>query len=76
MKNIIVTPEIQSGTPVFANTRVPIKNLFDYIKGGDSLNDFLEDFPSVKINQAQEVLDLASSHLFIILNSNDKNIIG
>ena len=37
---------IMSGTPVFKNTRVPIKNLIDYLEAGDSLDEFLEDFPS------------------------------
>jgi uncharacterized protein (DUF433 family) len=44
---ITISPNIQSGEPVFSNTRVPIKNLFDYLKAGNSINDFLEDFPSV-----------------------------
>lgn len=39
---IVVDPEIQSGTPVFAGTRVPIQNLFDYLEEGDSLEVFLE----------------------------------
>jgi len=37
-----------SGAPVFAGTRVPIQNLFDYIEGGEDLSEFLDDFPSVK----------------------------
>ena len=53
---ITISPNIQSGEPVFSNTRVPIKNLFDYLKAGHSLGDFLEDFPSVKKGQAIEVL--------------------
>ena len=44
-------PEILGGTPVFVGTRVPIKNLYDYLEGGDSLNDFLEDFPSVPVSR-------------------------
>ena len=39
--------EVMSGTPVFKNTRVPIKNLIDYLEVGETLNEFLEDFPSV-----------------------------
>jgi len=46
---ITISPEIQSGSPVFTNTRVPVKNLFDYLKGGDTIDEFLHDFPSVKI---------------------------
>lgn len=53
---ITISPKIQSGEPVFTNTRVPIKNLFDYLKAGHSLNDFLEDFPSVKKELAIQVL--------------------
>jgi len=60
---ITISPNIQSGTPVFYNTRVPVKNLFDYLKGGDSLAAFLEDFPSVKKEQAIAVLDFAENSL-------------
>ena len=51
--------EIMSGTPVFKNTRVPIKNLIDYLETGESLDDFLEDFPSVSREQAVHILVLA-----------------
>ena len=61
---ITISPNIQSGEPVFTNTRVPLKNLFDYLKAGHSLNDFLEDFPSVKKEQVIQVL----SHLESFLN--------
>jgi uncharacterized protein (DUF433 family) len=54
---ITISPNIQSGEPVFTNTRVPLKNLFDYIKTGHSLNDFLDDFPSVKKEHAIQVLE-------------------
>lgn len=46
---ITVDPEIHSGTPVFAGTRVPIKTLFDPLEAGDALEVFLDDFPSVRI---------------------------
>jgi len=62
---ITISPNIQSGAPVFTHTRVPIKNLFDYLKAGHSLNEFLEDFPSVKKDQAIQVL----SHFENLLNS-------
>ena len=52
-------PEILSGTPVFVGTRVPVRSLFDYLEGGDSLEDFLRQFPSVKREQAIAVLDAA-----------------
>jgi uncharacterized protein (DUF433 family) len=45
-------PEIMSGVPVFVGTRVPFQTLLDYIDGGDSLDEFLDDFPSVNHRQA------------------------
>ena len=51
-------PEKMSGTPVFRGTRVPVKNLFDYIEGGDSLDVFLDDFPTVDYDQVIGVLEL------------------
>jgi uncharacterized protein (DUF433 family) len=46
--NVIeINPNKVSGTPVFAGTRVPIQNLFDYVEGGETLEDFLEGFPPV-----------------------------
>ena len=56
---ITISPDIQSGTPVFAGTRVPVKNFFDYLKGGDTIEEFLEDFPSVKKDQIIKLLTLA-----------------
>ncbi|MGN6532454.1 MAG: DUF433 domain-containing protein [Ginsengibacter sp.] len=61
---ITISPDIQSGEPVFANTRVPVKNLFDYLKAGHSLGDFLEDFPSVTKEQAIQVLTHFESLLY------------
>jgi uncharacterized protein (DUF433 family) len=52
-------PEILAGTPVFVGTRVPVKNLFDYLEGGDSLDEFLDDFPSVTREKAVAALELA-----------------
>ncbi len=49
---ILVDPEIMSGTPCFAGTRVPVQALLDYLEGGDSLEEFLEGFPTVKREQA------------------------
>jgi len=54
---ITISPNIQSGEPVFSNTRVPVRNLFDYLKAGHSLNEFLEDFPSVSKEQAVQVIE-------------------
>jgi uncharacterized protein (DUF433 family) len=45
---IIVDLRIQGGVPVFAGTRVPVKNLFDYLETGESLDQFLDDFPSLR----------------------------
>jgi uncharacterized protein (DUF433 family) len=52
-------PEILGGTPVFVGTRVPVKNLFDYLEAGDSLDEFLNDFPSVTREHAVAALELA-----------------
>jgi uncharacterized protein (DUF433 family) len=56
---IIVDPDIQSGAPVFAGTRVPVQNLFDYLEEGDALHVFLAQFPSVTREQAIAVLERA-----------------
>ena len=56
-------PERMSGAPCFDGTRVPIKNLFDYLAGGESINEFLEGFPGVTREQAEAVLDLARQNL-------------
>lgn len=65
MKNgvIEIDPEKLSGTPVFAGTRVPIQNLFDYLEGGDTLEDFLEGFPPVTREQAIAVVEMAEAPL-------------
>jgi uncharacterized protein (DUF433 family) len=57
-------PEIQSGTLVFIGTRVPVKNLFDYLEAGDSLDVFLGDFPSVSREQAVTALEMARESLY------------
>jgi len=54
-------PEILGGTPVFVGTRVPVKSLFDYLEAGDSLNEFLDSFPSVTREQAVAALEWARS---------------
>ena len=65
MKKAVVSidPEIMSGTPVFAGTRVPIRTLLDHIEAGDSLDTFLEDFPSVTRKQVISFLEDASDRL-------------
>ena len=58
LKGIIHSdPEILGGTPVFVGTRVPLQNLIDYLEGGESIDDFLEGFPSVKREQAITVIE-------------------
>lgn len=60
---VSIDPEVMSGTPVFAGTRVPVQNLFDYIEGGDDLTEFLDDFPSVSKQAAIAVLEMAKLSL-------------
>ena len=60
---ISIDPEVMSGAPVFAGTRVPIQNLFDYIEGGEDLPEFLDDFPSVSKEAALAVLEMAKKSL-------------
>ncbi len=54
-----VDPEIMSGAPCFVGTRVPIQNLIDYLEGGDSIDEFLEDFPTVTREQVISFLEEA-----------------
>jgi uncharacterized protein (DUF433 family) len=56
-------PDIMGGTPVFVGTRVPLQSLFDYIEGGDTLDQFLRQFPSVRREQAIAALDQARDTL-------------
>ncbi|HYW12389.1 MAG TPA: DUF433 domain-containing protein [Longimicrobium sp.] len=63
-KSVIHTdPEILGGMPVFIGTRVPLKNLMDYLEGGHPLDDFLDDFPSVTREQAIAALEEAQDAL-------------
>ena len=57
---INIDPETMSGVPVFTGTRVPVQSLFDYIESGETLDEFLENFPSVKKDLAIQVLEMAS----------------
>lgn len=58
MNSVVVrNPEILSGTPVFAGTRVPVKNLTDYLEGGSNIDEFIDDFPSVKREQVVAFLE-------------------
>jgi len=55
--------DILGGTPVFVGTRVPAQTLFDYLDGGDTLDEFLHQFPSVKREQALAALEMARDSL-------------
>ncbi|MDQ3291037.1 MAG: DUF433 domain-containing protein, partial [Bacteroidota bacterium] len=60
---IQIDPEVLGGQPVFTGTRVPIETLFMHLENGISLSEFLEDFPSVKKEQAVAVLEIAEKIL-------------
>jgi len=60
---IIRNPDILGGTPVFRGTRVPIQALFDYLEGGETLEDFLEGFPAVSLEAAVAALEEAKELL-------------
>ncbi len=62
-------PEILGGTPVFVGTRVPVKSLFDYLEGGETLDEFLRQFPSVKRAQALAALEIARDSVLSSANS-------
>jgi uncharacterized protein (DUF433 family) len=59
----LVDPHILSGTTVYRGTRVPVQNLFDYLEGGETLDDFLHQFPGVSRAQAIAVLEVARSRV-------------
>lgn len=54
---ISASPEIMSGTPVFAGTRVPVQTLLDYLKAGESIDDFLDGFPTITREQVIKLLE-------------------
>ncbi|MEH1911910.1 DUF433 domain-containing protein [Nostoc sp.] len=60
---ISASPEIMGGTPVFAGTRVPVQTLLDYLKAGESINDFLDGFPTVTREQVIALLEEAEKQL-------------
>lgn len=68
-----VNPEILGGTPVFKGTRVPVQTLIDYLKGGESIESFLDGFPSVSRAQAEAFLQIA---LESVLDLNEARIAG
>jgi uncharacterized protein (DUF433 family) len=60
---IVIDREVMSGTPCFRDTRVPFKNLIDYLEGGHSLGEFLRQFPSVTHEMAVQALEEAKDSL-------------
>ena len=58
-------PEIMGGTPVFTGTRVPVQNLVDYLEGGESIDDFLTGFPTVKREQVIGFIEAAKEKLLV-----------
>jgi uncharacterized protein (DUF433 family) len=60
---ISTSPEIMGGTPVFAGTRVPVQTLLDYLKAGESIDDFLDGFPTVTKEQVIALLEEAEKQL-------------
>ena len=65
---VACSPEVMSGTPVFKGTRVPVQALLDHLEAGDSLDVFLESFPSVRREQAVEFLEVAKEAALADLN--------
>ena len=65
MKEPIITssPDVMGGTPVFAGTRVPVQTLLDYLKAGESIDDFLEGFPTVTRKQVIAFLEEAEEQI-------------
>ncbi len=60
---IVKDPDVLGGTPVFRGTRVPFQALLDYLEGGQNLNEFIDDFPTVTREAAMSALELAISVL-------------
>ena len=66
MKATSHDPEVLGGELVFAGTRVPVRSLFDHLEGGDSIEDFLEGFPSVQREQVMAVLEESREHALAV----------
>ena len=60
---IVCSPDIMGGTPVFAGTRVPVQTLLDYLEGGETIDDFLEGFPTVSREQVLAFLEEAKDRM-------------
>lgn len=73
---IVVDAGIQFGKPVFKNTRVPVQNLFWHLEKGISIDEFLDDFPSVQRTQAEGVIEWAANHFSLPEIIADETFIG
>jgi uncharacterized protein (DUF433 family) len=62
---VVKDPEVMGGTPVFAGTRVPVQTLVDYLDGGETIDDFLEGFPTVTRAQVIAFLEAATEQLAV-----------
>jgi uncharacterized protein (DUF433 family) len=73
MKKTVVSvdPEVMGGTPCFAGTRVPVQTFLDYIEGGDSIDEFLANFPTVKRNQVIAFLQNAAEYFVAVVTNGD-----
>jgi uncharacterized protein (DUF433 family) len=72
-KIINIDPEVLGGTPVFSGTRVPVKNLFDYLEAGKSIDVFVEDFDTVQKEQVLQLLALTNKLLLTNTQILDEN---
>jgi len=72
---IVVDPNIQFGKPVFKGTRVPVQSLFWHLQKGISIQEFLEDFPSVRIEQAEGIIAWGAKHFELPESILDETII-
>jgi uncharacterized protein (DUF433 family) len=73
---INIDPEISGGTPVFYGTRVPLKNLFDYLETGETIETFLADFESVQKSQVIKVLEMSQKLIESSTNILNENLAG
>ena len=60
---VTASPELMGGTPVFVGTRVPVQTLFEYLEGGDTIDDFLDGFPTVTREQVVVLLETAKGRV-------------
>jgi uncharacterized protein (DUF433 family) len=70
-KTISSSPDVLSGTPVFKGTRVPFQTLLDYLEGGDSIDNFLEGFPTVKREQVIASLEEMKEQMFAMVKQGE-----